>query len=131
MSRFAADVKVNWLTLADELNFPSNLLGWRNELYTVYPLNENPLRHNIKFADFRRAINILRRACGYNLKRMQNPLKVLNIERSLCKFLGIETYGVHVNCFTRKKDGIYIWVGRRSPNKSTFPNKIDQCVAGA
>ena len=103
MSKFAEDVKLNWPVLAKQFGFQIRDLGWRNELYTVYPMHQHPLKFKTK---------------------------VVNIERGMCKFLGIETFGVHVNCFTRKPDGLYIWVGRRSPTKTTFPNLIDQCVAG-
>ena len=103
MLKFGNDFKLKWPTLAPELGFTMRQLGWRNELYAVYPKNQHPL----------------------NFKT-----ELFHIERGLCKFLGIETFGVHVNCFTKKSDGIYIWIGRRSPTKTTFPNMIDQCVAG-
>lgn len=103
MKEFAEDVKHNWPSLARDCEFSLNHLGWRNELYTVYPKTQHPLNYDTKLFD---------------------------IERCLCKFLSIQTYGVHVNCFTRKEDGLYLWVGRRSPTKPTFPNLVDQCVAG-
>ena len=104
MKIFAHDIHSNWPEIASKAGMGQvPELGWRNELYTVYPLNETPL----KFSK-----------------------KLFQIERALCKFLGVETYGVHVNCYSIIDGEIYIWVGRRSPTKSTFPNKIDQCVAG-
>lgn len=104
MAIFANDIHSNWADIASKAGMGQTPdLGWRNELYTVYPINETPLKHS---------------------------QKLFQMERALCKFLGIETYGVHVNCYSIINGEIYIWVGKRSPTKSTFPNKIDQCVAG-
>ncbi|UKZ63211.1 uncharacterized protein TrAtP1_004440 [Trichoderma atroviride] len=43
---------------------------------------------------------------------------------------GIVTTGVHMNMFTIRGGGIYVWVSRRSQNV-TYAGKLDQLVAGA
>ena len=56
---------------------------------------------------------------------------ILEMERCITKFFGIKTYGVHVNCFFRNRDGqICLWIGRRSPTKETWPGLLDNCFAG-
>lgn len=77
-------------------------MGWRDEKYGVYEINESPT----------------------------NGRPVFELERSFCSYLGIKTFGVHVNCFYRQNGQIYLWVGRRSPTKQTYPNLLDNCFAG-
>lgn len=54
----------------------------------------------------------------------------LEVERAATSFLGVKTFGVHVNGLVRKRDGIYVWVGTRSLDKPFWPGKLDQMVAG-
>ncbi|SCU78884.1 LADA_0A08328g1_1 [Lachancea dasiensis] len=54
------------------------------------------------------------------------------VERAFSGLLGIITYGVHVNGYTRDPvSGIVkIWVPRRSATKATWPSMLDNIVAG-
>lgn len=52
------------------------------------------------------------------------------IERAAIPVFGSTGYGVHINGLVRKKDGIYMWIGQRSPHKQTSPNQFDQIAAG-
>ena len=52
------------------------------------------------------------------------------LERAAIPLLGARAYGVHVNGFRRDGDNVSMWLGRRSADKSTFPGKLDQMVAG-
>ncbi|MEK9683168.1 MAG: DUF4743 domain-containing protein [Rhodospirillaceae bacterium] len=52
------------------------------------------------------------------------------IERSAAPRFGIRGYGVHINGFVRRPDGIHLWVGRRAKNKPTYPGLLDNMVAG-
>jgi len=54
----------------------------------------------------------------------------MQIERAACPYFGIRAYGVHMNGFVRKSDGIYMWVARRDPTKKTYPGLLDNMVAG-
>ncbi|RCI02787.1 hypothetical protein CU098_007567 [Rhizopus stolonifer] len=77
------------------------LSGWRNELYPVY-------------GDSEQADNV-----AFVMERAATPL------------FGISTFGVHLNAYTRDKDGnICMWVARRSKTKQTWPGLLDNCVAG-
>ena len=52
------------------------------------------------------------------------------MERAGIPKFGIWATGVHVNGFVREGDELSMWIGRRSPDKYTAPNKLDQIVAG-
>uniref|UniRef100_A0A8C5MZ14 Nudix hydrolase domain-containing protein n=1 Tax=Leptobrachium leishanense TaxID=445787 RepID=A0A8C5MZ14_9ANUR len=52
------------------------------------------------------------------------------MERAATPLLGVPRYGVHVNGFTRKGGDIFMWIGRRSASKATYPGKLDQLAAG-
>ena len=55
---------------------------------------------------------------------------LMQIERAACPAFGIRAYGVHLNGFVRKPDGIHMWVARRARDKPTFPGMLDNMVAG-
>ena len=54
----------------------------------------------------------------------------------------VQAYGVHVNGYVRSSSppvaasetspsGMYMWIGRRSKTKQTFPGKLDHVAAGS
>lgn len=77
-----------------------NIKGWRNELYPVY-------------GDPSRTDNI-----AFVMERAATPL------------LGISTFGVHVNAYTRDQEhGLRMWVARRALTKQTWPGLLDNCAS--
>jgi hypothetical protein len=51
------------------------------------------------------------------------------MERAATPLLGVATFGVHINAFTRDTHGkIKMWVARRAATKPTWPNCLDNCV---
>jgi isopentenyldiphosphate isomerase len=54
----------------------------------------------------------------------------LKLERAAVTHFGLRSYGVHLNGFVRKPDGIHLWVPRRSRTKPTYPGMLDNTVAG-
>ncbi len=54
----------------------------------------------------------------------------LEVERAATLYLGVKTFGIHVNGLVRKAEGIYVWVGTRTSSKPFWPGKLDQMVAG-
>lgn len=58
----------------------------------------------------------------------ESPLFLL--ERSALSYLGLTGYGVHVNGYVEKPDGLYMWVAKRAATKPTAPGKLDQIAAG-
>jgi isopentenyldiphosphate isomerase len=55
---------------------------------------------------------------------------VLQIERAAANHFGVRTFGVHMNGFVRRADGLHMWIPRRSRNKPTYPLRLDNMVAG-
>lgn len=55
---------------------------------------------------------------------------LLQMERAAFPCLGVRAYGVHINGFVANGRGLKMWIARRSTNKSTFPGKLDNMVAG-
>lgn len=55
---------------------------------------------------------------------------LFEIERAAAPFFGIRTYGVHVNGFVRKADGLHLWIPRRGGDRAVAPGKLDNIVAG-
>jgi 8-oxo-dGTP pyrophosphatase MutT (NUDIX family) len=52
------------------------------------------------------------------------------IERAAVALFGIRAYGVHLNGYVRKGGRLFLWIGRRSRTKQTYPGMLDNAVAG-
>lgn len=52
------------------------------------------------------------------------------IKRSALSLFGFCGYGVHLNGLVFKQNQWFVWLARRSKNKPTEPNRLDQIVAG-
>jgi 8-oxo-dGTP pyrophosphatase MutT (NUDIX family) len=55
---------------------------------------------------------------------------VFRLDRGAVPFFGTRAYGVHLNGYRRERGGIYLWIGRRAPDKKVAPDKLDNIVAG-
>ncbi len=55
---------------------------------------------------------------------------LLQIERAAVPAFGVRAYGVHMNGYIRKPDGLHMWIGRRAKDKPTYPGMLDNMVAG-
>lgn len=55
---------------------------------------------------------------------------LFKVERSAGPLFGITALGVHVNGIVRDRDGIKMWIGKRSRNKPTYPSMLDNLCAG-
>ena len=55
---------------------------------------------------------------------------LLTIERASSILFGTMAYGVNLNAFVRRGDGIHMWIARRSAQKPVAPGKLDHAVAG-
>ncbi|GIJ91261.1 hypothetical protein Asppvi_010226 [Aspergillus pseudoviridinutans] len=57
---------------------------------------------------------------------------ILEIERSASALFGIVTSGVQMLCYVKDaKDGIRLWIAKRSMQKQTYPGMLDCTAAGA
>lgn len=56
---------------------------------------------------------------------------VLQMDRAAIPTFGIRAFGVHMNGYVRRPGGhLAMWIGRRAPDKHTFPDMLDNMVAG-
>lgn len=55
---------------------------------------------------------------------------LLLIDRASAANFGIRAFGQHLNGYVKKHNGLYMWVARRAKTKTSFPNKLDNMVAG-
>jgi 8-oxo-dGTP pyrophosphatase MutT (NUDIX family) len=55
---------------------------------------------------------------------------VFRLDRGAVPFFGTRAYGVHLNGYRRDGSAVDLWVGRRAPDKSVAPDKLDNLVAG-
>jgi len=56
---------------------------------------------------------------------------LLLVERGAVPYLGVCSYGCHVNVYSRGPGGEpAVWIAQRSKSKPTYPGLLDQCVAG-
>lgn len=52
------------------------------------------------------------------------------LDRSAMPYFGCRSWGVHMNGFVRKPDGIHMWIAHRAQDKPTYPGMLDNMVAG-
>ncbi|MXR37731.1 NUDIX hydrolase [Craterilacuibacter sinensis] len=60
-----------------------------------------------------------------------NGLPLFQLDRAAFRPLGLTSHAAHINGLTRLSSGeVRMWVGRRSPDKSFEPNRMDNLVGG-
>ncbi|KAL2103300.1 hypothetical protein ACEWY4_000168 [Coilia grayii] len=56
---------------------------------------------------------------------------LMYMERSATSLFGVKRYGVHLNGYSwDDSGGLFMWLGRRSATKQTYPGKLDNLAAG-
>jgi 8-oxo-dGTP pyrophosphatase MutT (NUDIX family) len=55
---------------------------------------------------------------------------IFRLDRGAVPFFGVRAYGVHLNGYRTIDGRIFLWVGRRAPDKRVAPDKLDNIVAG-
>ncbi len=58
----------------------------------------------------------------------ESPL--MRLDRGHVAHFGVRAFGLHVNGIVRAPEGPKLWIGRRAPDKTVAPNKLDNMVAG-
>ncbi|MBF0334149.1 MAG: DUF4743 domain-containing protein [Alphaproteobacteria bacterium] len=56
------------------------------------------------------------------------PLMLL--DRAMVPLFGVRAFGLHVNGFVRRPEGLMMWIGRRARDKRVAAGKLDNVVAG-
>lgn len=86
---------------------------------------EEVLRELIAAGEVRRL-----RGEAYPLIRRWGETPLGTVDRRAAPLLGIRCFGIHVNGYVAREDGLHIWVGRRARDKAIAPGKYDHLVAG-
>jgi 8-oxo-dGTP pyrophosphatase MutT (NUDIX family) len=58
----------------------------------------------------------------------EEPL--FKLDRVAVPFFGTRSFGIHVNGYVRRGDGLYLWIGRRACDRVIAPGKLDNMIAG-
>jgi isopentenyldiphosphate isomerase len=66
----------------------------------------------------------------YPVTRSYGEPPFLQMERAGIPHFGIRAFGVHMNGYVRRPDGLHMWIGRRAKGKHTYPGMLDNMVAG-
>ncbi|CAL9092676.1 unnamed protein product [Musa textilis] len=53
-----------------------------------------------------------------------------SLERAAAPYFGIKAYGVHMNGYVEMDGQKFLWIGKRSVFKPTYPGMLDHLVAG-
>ncbi|KAI3801898.1 hypothetical protein L1987_30015 [Smallanthus sonchifolius] len=53
-----------------------------------------------------------------------------SLERAAAPYFGIKVYGIHMSGYVEKDGEKYLWIGKRSETKATYPGMLDHLVAG-
>lgn len=61
----------------------------------------------------------------------ENNVILAHVNRALAPYLGVDSVGVHLNCYVRQNNVIQgVWLAKRASTKSHHPNYWDTTVAG-
>jgi hypothetical protein len=66
----------------------------------------------------------------YAVRAAFHDQPLLLMDRASVAHFGIRAYGQHLNGYVREGGRLKMWVGRRAKDKASFPDKLDQLVAG-
>jgi hypothetical protein len=66
----------------------------------------------------------------YAVKNTWDETAAFNLDRALVAGFGVRAYGVHVNGYVRRTDGLHLWIGTRATDREVEPGKLDNMVAG-
>lgn len=56
---------------------------------------------------------------------------LMEVERAAAPYLGVRSWGVHMNGYVRRADGgLDVWIAERAHDKTTYPGELDNMVAG-
>jgi 8-oxo-dGTP pyrophosphatase MutT (NUDIX family) len=114
------------------------------EKTTFFEARGDGIRLSSRLKDFKSRSAALRRATLALVKRLNKLLRdemypviekwgdepFAQIDRVAVPWFGVRAWGIHVNGFVRKKDGIYLWIGERAKDRQTAPGKLDNMIGG-
>ncbi len=66
----------------------------------------------------------------YGINEAWGEQPVAQLDRAAVPWFGVRAWGIHVNGFVRKDDGIHLWIGRRSSSRSSYAGQLDNMIGG-
>ncbi len=66
----------------------------------------------------------------YSVVRRWGDAPHMKMERGAVPLFGVRGFGVNLNGYQRRADGLHLWVGTRAKTKQTAPGKLDHIVGG-
>ncbi|CAH8286258.1 unnamed protein product [Eruca vesicaria subsp. sativa] len=66
----------------------------------------------------------------YPVKPSFHSSALFSLERAAAPYFGLKGYGVHMNGYVERDGQKFLWIGKRSLTKSTYPGMLDHLVAG-
>ncbi len=67
---------------------------------------------------------------AYAVGRRFGAEALMHLDRGAAPAFGVRAYGAHVNGYVRGRDGLRMWIARRSRGRPTWPGMLDNMVAG-
>lgn len=77
-------------------------------------------------------LGIVRKLRGeaYRVVEEWGAPEIARVDRSAAPYLGLRSFGIHLNGFVRRADGIWMWIATRAMDRALDPGKLDNLVAG-
>jgi len=105
---------------------------------------DDGLELNPRYDNFTARSDILGRITHLLAQKYNTPLRnemypiiqkwgdqpLAQVDRSSVPWFGIKGYGIHVNGFVRKADGLSMWIGERASDRLIDPGKLDNMIGG-
>ncbi|CAM3606779.1 NUDIX hydrolase [Thalassospira profundimaris] len=66
----------------------------------------------------------------FDIRNRLSDDPLCQLDRFAMPYFGCRSWGVHMNGFVRKADGIHMWIAKRALDKPTYPGMLDNMVAG-
>ncbi|NIY75497.1 DUF4743 domain-containing protein [Thalassospira sp. HF15] len=66
----------------------------------------------------------------FDIRNRLSDDPLCQLDRFAMPYFGCRSWGVHMNGFVRKADGIHMWIAKRAMDKPTYPGMLDNMVAG-
>ena len=66
----------------------------------------------------------------FDIRNCLSDAPLCQLDRFAMPHFGCRSWGVHMNGFVRKADGLHMWIAHRAQDKPTYPGMLDNMVAG-
>ena len=67
---------------------------------------------------------------AFDVRSVPDGPVLSQIDRGALPVFGVQAQGVHLDGLVRRRDGLHLWIARRSASKALDPGKLDHIVAG-